>query len=201
MILSDEGIRRALKSGEIEIDPTPETDHYSPSAVDILLGPASTFRRWKNEAIKAQGITVILDLSLQNYGITAGHYAETVTAEHDGSIILPPYGTVPQVMLCQTLQRIHLKPESKLAARVEGRSSFARLGLMVHMTAPTIHAGFNATITLEMVNHGPFHLKLVPQTTRICQFIFERLESIPEMAIATAFQGQTTPLGNTKTGP
>ena len=42
---------------------------------------------------------------------------------------------------------------------------------MVHLTAPTIHAGFNGTITeddLEMVNHGPFHLKFVPSQTRVC---------------------------------
>ncbi|MDO8794033.1 MAG: hypothetical protein Q7J25_05380 [Vicinamibacterales bacterium] len=48
------------------------------------------------------------------------------------------------------------------------RSSLARLGLMVHLTAPTIHAGFNGNITLEVINHGPFHLKLVPKTIEAC---------------------------------
>ena len=195
MVLSDEGIRRALASGELEISPPPEKDHYSPSAVDIILGPASTFRRWKREAINAKGVTVTLDLSEQSYVSTAQHYAESVKEEADGSIVLPPYEKTPQVMLCQTLQKIHLKLESKLAARVEGRSSLARLGLMVHMTAPTIHATFNATITLEMVNLGPFHLKLVPLKTRICQFIIERLESVPEQPLVSAFQGQTDPTG------
>lgn len=196
MILSDEGIRRALELGELEISPAPEKDHYSPSAVDILLGPASSFVRWKRSAIMAKGVTVTLDLSEQNYVVTAQHYTEPVRPEADGTIILPPYQTEPQVMLCQTLQRIHLEPESKLAARVEGRSSMARLGLMVHMTAPTIHATFNATITLEMVNHGPFHLKLVPLKTRICQFIIERLETVPNNALVSPFQGQTNPTGN-----
>jgi dCTP deaminase len=66
---------------------------------------------------------------------------------------------------------------------------------MVHLTAPTIHSGFNTTITLEMMNHGPFYLKLVPFKTPICQFIFERLETAAGMTINTDFQGQTSPIG------
>jgi len=66
---------------------------------------------------------------------------------------------------------------------------------MVHITAPTVHAGWNGRITLEMVNLGPFHLKLVPGKIRICQLIIERLESDPAMNIATDFQDQTKPSG------
>ncbi|HEX5474863.1 MAG TPA: dCTP deaminase [Vicinamibacterales bacterium] len=195
MILSDEGIRRALSEGLIEIDPVPVSEQYSTSAVDIVLGAASTFRCWNLGALNAPGVDVTLNLSEQNYGLTAKHYSIPVQAENDGTIVLPPYRRVCQVMLCQTRERVYLKPESLLAARVEGKSSLARLGLMVHMTAPTIHAGFNATITLEMVNHGPFSLKLVPLKTRICQFIFERLETEPRAQISTQFQGQTSPEG------
>ena len=65
----------------------------------------------------------------------------------------------------------------------------------VHLTAPTIHAGFEGFITLEMVNHGPFFLRLVPDRTRICQLIFERLGETPSGAIATNFQGQVDPAG------
>jgi dCTP deaminase len=98
-------------------------------------------------------------------------------------------------MLAITRERVHLKIDSRVAARVEGRSSLARLGLMLHITAPTVHAGWNGHITLEMVNLGPFHLKLVPEKTRICQLIIERLESDPGMDIAADFQGQTKPSG------
>ena len=66
---------------------------------------------------------------------------------------------------------------------------------MVHLTAPTIHAGFEGNITLEMVNHSPFHLRLVPDRTRICQLIFERLGELPSGLISTGFQGQTDPAG------
>lgn len=195
MILSDEGIRAALASKEIEIDPVPSEDQYATSAVDIFLGSIQTFRVWNRQACTAKGVYVVLNLAEQEYAQTAAQYLMAPTHEADGTVILPPYEKVPQVMLAQTRERIHLKPESRLAARVEGRSSLARLGLMVHLTAPTIHAGFNATITLEMVNNGPFYLKLVPDQTRICQFIFERLETAPKTTLATAFQGQTSPSG------
>jgi dCTP deaminase len=66
---------------------------------------------------------------------------------------------------------------------------------MVHLTAPTIHAGFRGPITLEMANLGLFHLKLTPNKTAICQLIFERLESPPAGDIRTQFQDQATPTG------
>ena len=196
MILSDNGIKHALASGQIEIDPPPEKVHYSPSAVDILLGDASTFRRWPTTLGTTPGLRLVLDLAEQQSAVTARNYLESVNPESDGSILLPPYAIEPRILLCQTLQRIHLKSESKLAARVEGRSGVARLGLMVHLTAPTIHATFNATITLEMVNHGPFYLKLVPRRTIICQFVFERLETVPDAPLDSAFQSQTNPTGS-----
>ena len=169
MILSDEGIRNALARGEIEIDPPPKPDQYQTSAVDIFLG--DSFRIWDLPKFNVPGVRVELNLAQQRFVETAAVYSCDAPREGDGSVILPPWAVVAQVMLCQTRERIHLKPESRLAARVEGRSSLARLGLMVHLTAPTIHAGFNATITLELINNGPFFLRLIPTKTRICQFI------------------------------
>ena len=97
-------------------------------------------------------------------------------------------GKQPGHILAQTREKIKSNPQARLAARVEGRSSLARIGLIVHLTAPTIHAGFEGNITLEIINFGPFHLRLVPRETRICQLIFERLESDFEGDINTKFQ-------------
>jgi dCTP deaminase len=101
-------------------------------------------------------------------------------------------------MLAITRERVHLNKSYKLAARVEGRSSLARIRIIVHLTAPTIQAGFNGKITLEMINFSPFYLKRVPNKTRICQLIVEQLESEPTLEIATGFQGQTLPSGEKK---
>jgi dCTP deaminase len=191
MILSDAGIRAAIDTGQIEIEPRPV--EYSPSAVDLLLG--DEFQSWNADTLLVPGMSAVLDLAEQRFPLTAGAFLKDVPRERDGSVIFPPFRLQQSHMLAITRERVHLKIGSRVAARVEGRSSLARLGLMVHITAPTVHAGWNGRITLEMVNLGPFHLKLVPGKTRICQLIIERLESDPAMDIATDFQGQIKPSG------
>ena len=194
MILSDEGIRSALKTGQITIDPPPSSDRYQTSAIDCLLG--DSFKVWDLETLaNTTGFKAELDLSQQKFAETVRKFSKDAIRQSDGGVVLPPYRVVPQVMLCQTHEYISLNPESLLAARVEGRSSLARLGVMVHLTAPTIHAGFSGIITLELINHGPFYLRLVPNQTIICQLIFERLETVPEMKISTMFEGQKDPTG------
>jgi dCTP deaminase len=192
MILSDQGIKEAIKSGHIIINPTPLDEHYQPSAVDILLG--ESFKVWNFQLLKIKGFTPTLDLSQQKFADTS-KFAIDAELDKDGCFTLPPYAETPQVLLCQTLGPLTLTPESKLAARVEGRSGLARIGVMVHLTAPTIHASFSGNITLEVVNHGPFHLKFVPKKTLICQYIFERLETEPILKGSKSFQDQNTPIG------
>ena len=153
------------------------------------------FRCWDYEKLKVKGFTATLNLSEQDFLSVASAYLVPMKLEPDGSFIFPPYEERPMHVLGITRERVHLKAGSLLAGRVEGRSSMARYGLTVHLTAPTIHAGFNGQITLEMINYGPFTLKLVPSSTRICQLVFERLESPPLREIRTAFQGQTQPSG------
>jgi dUTPase len=75
-----------------------------------------------------------------------------------------------------------------LAGRVEGKSSYARCGLLIHFTAPTIHAGFSGTITLELCNLGPANISLYPGMP-ICQLIVEAVEGVP-FRNDSQFQGQ-----------
>lgn len=169
MILSNDGIRRALEQGALEISPTPSDTQYTTSAVDLFLG--DEFQVWDPRKLEVKGVTHVLDLSQQEFATTSRAYLVPAKKEDDGSVIFPPFRTHPWHMLAITRERIHLNRSFKLAARVEGRSSLARIGIIVHLTAPTIHAGFNGRIALEMINFSPFHLKLVPNQTRICQLI------------------------------
>jgi dCTP deaminase len=73
-----------------------------------------------------------------------------------------------KLVLAWTRERVDLDFKGKVAARVEGKSGLARIGLGVHVTAPAIHAGFPGTIQLELVNHGPLEIKLRPGMA-ICQ--------------------------------
>src|SRR5205823_3545513 len=109
----------------------------------------------------------------------------------DGVVVIPRN----RLVLVRTLEYIRLPIQGKLAARVEGRSKQARLGMMIHLTAPTIHAGFGGKIVLEIINHGPFHLEVMPNETKLCQLIFERVGAVPRRPGSVTFSEQTTPLG------
>ena len=93
------------------------------------------------------------------------------------------------MVLALTEERIVLPEMSRLAARVEGRSSLARLGLAVHLTAPIIHAGFRGRITLEITNQGTIPIRLRPGLI-ICQLVFEMVFGTPQAVMTGVFQDQ-----------
>jgi dCTP deaminase len=186
MIFSDRQIRRALQSGRIVVDPLPQEDQFAPSAVDLRVG--GEFRIWRMpEGYDGRPLR-LSEVNLSGFGA----WLEDLPAGEDGRVVIPP----GQFVLAKTHERISLPETARLAARVEGRSSFARLGLVVHMTAPTIHAGFDGHVVLEMMNFGPFPLEIDPGETRICQVIFEELGEDPSCAIRTVFQGQSDVIGS-----
>ncbi len=85
-------------------------------------------------------------------------YEAKIVDPHGGYALQPN-----TFILGQTLERVHLpirEGRPCYAARIEGRSSFARVGLIVHFTAPTIHAGFEGTIALEMINLAEYPISL-----------------------------------------
>jgi dCTP deaminase len=109
-----------------------------------------------------------------------------------------PYNLAPrQFVLGRTLERIALplptEGEKCLAARIEGKSSRARFGLLIHFTAPTVHPGFDGTLTLEMINLGDWPLILTPGMA-IAQLIVEEVKGLP-YSNPSQFQGQATAAG------
>ncbi len=123
--------------------------------------------------------------------------SEAVVIEPNRPFILEPN----QFVLGITLERvglpidapINLQTNCCLAARIEGKSSRARTGLLVHFTAPTVHPGWGGPLTLEMINLGPvpFVLKLAMP---IAQLIVEEVKGMPA-ASASQFQKQASPAG------
>jgi dCTP deaminase len=185
VILSDADIKRALADRRLIITPSPPAGNFSTTSLDLRVG--NEFKRWK-KAPRGMDITINLsDVRIPEYG----EYVEDVPADQDGLVAVPK----DTFLLAKTLETVRIPLTSKLAARVEGRSSFARLGLAVHITAPTVHAGFEGPIVLEIKNLGPFTLKLEPGKTPICQMIFEKVSSQPEGPLLTDFQKQTGVLG------
>jgi dCTP deaminase len=99
-----------------------------------------------------------------------------------------------EFVLGVTLEKVKLADD--LVARVEGRSSLGRLGIIVHSTAGFIDAGFEGTITLEITNINRMPVALYPGM-RVCQLAFEQMTSaaeIPYHAKASSkYQGQELP--------
>lgn len=189
MILCDHHIQRAIQSRRLIIDPVPAAHCYDSTSVNLRVG--DDFHVWK-DALKASGThhgIRIDDIALEDLI----DFTDRLPVNAKGLLAIPP-GTF---VLVRTLEHVALPPQSKLAARVEGRSKLARLGMSIHITAPTIHAGFSGRITLEILNHGPFELLITPNETRLCQLIIEEVSGIPKSG-AGSFTRQSTPLGTPK---
>ena len=190
MILSDGEIQEALKQKKILIDPLPRNDQYTTSALDLHMADELWELRTPEELASEEpaGVErgIVVDLMKVDIRDLLQRYAKPVPRESNGSFIIQP----AKFLLSQTLEFIDLPRKSKIAARVEGRSTLARLGLVVHMTAPTIHCGFEGTITLEMYNFGTYPLRVFPGTLAICQLIFEKLTRVPKGPVRTKYLRQ-----------
>jgi dCTP deaminase len=79
-----------------------------------------------------------------------------------------------------------------LAARLEGKSSLARLGLMIHFTSGHIAPGFDGIIILEILNHSHNIIALMPRML-VGQLIFEKLSMLPSKAYSGRYRGQLQP--------
>jgi dCTP deaminase len=187
MIYSDREIEKALNDGRLLIDPSPEAGQFDSTSVNLRVG--DDFLTWKR-ALKAKGTTHAIDLDHIDLSEIID-LTDPLPPNSDGNVLIPPGAFV----LVRTLEHVTFPIKSRLAARVEGRSKQARLGLTAHITAPIIHAGFSGKITLEIVNHGPFELRVRPRETRLCQLIIEEVKGIPHRGGSAVFSQQATPLG------
>lgn len=179
MIYSKQNIRDALHSGYLVIDPEPELHTFDTSAVDLRLG-----RRFYVFNTPTPGSQVLVTVDEANPEAVASQYGTVREVPNGEYLDLPPGGFV----LASTLERVEMPLD--LAARVEGKSSIARLGLSIHQTAPTIHADFRGTIRLEISNIGPFICRLKPGI-RICQLIIEELKDPAPEPLQSRFQNQS----------
>ena len=132
MILSDVDLRKAIAVGRIGIDPFDETA-IQPSSIDVRVD--SLFRVFRNHT--AGVIDVKQDMS---------DLTELVEIPADGVFMLHP----GEFVLGSTLERVTVPDD--LVARIDGKSSLGRLGLLIHSTAGFVDPGFDGHITLELAN-------------------------------------------------
>jgi len=160
VILSDRDIKKYIEEGKIKIHPLPD--------FEIQLGPASLDVRLDN-IFRVFNHTQIPYIDPKNKS-TFENLTEVVKVEENKPFVLQP----GQFILASTLEEVELPDD--IGARIEGRSSWGRLGIIVHSTAGYIDPGFKGKITLEMSNIGMLPVLLYPGM-RICQLSFEKLSS------------------------
>ena len=178
MIFTDREIQIALKQGQLIINPPPAPDAYSSTSVDLTLG--DTFATWQPKP----GAPI-------RPGTPGFKYADFLSTQKTTNAQM--FSFEPRsFVLAWTKEFVAIPVHSRLAARVEGKSSLARLGIAIHLTAPTVHCGFKGNIQLEMHNCGPNQI-ILDAGMRICQLIFEQTVGTPDAGYHGLFLGQTPP--------
>jgi dCTP deaminase len=177
MVLSDRDIRAEIEAGRIIIDPY-TADAVQPSSVDLHLD--RRFRVFKNSRYP------YIDVRAEQPELT-----ELVEIAGDDPFILHP----GEFVLGSTLERVALPND--LVARLEGKSSLGRLGLLIHSTAGYVDPGWDGNLTLELSNVANLPITLY-DGMKIGQISFQRLSSAVEVAygderIGSRYRGQRDP--------
>ncbi len=155
MILSDNGIKKMLKEGKISITPLDERQ-IGPASVDLTLSDEWLF--FKDEY--SREIVDLRDTGFQS----------AFDMKRAKEITLKP----GELCLGKTVERIKLPDD--IMGRLEGRSRYARMGVIIHTTSALVQPGSDNRQVLEIVNLAPFPIKL-HAGMRVSQVVFERLES------------------------
>ena len=178
MLLSDRDLRAVIKAGRIVVDPfTPEL--VQPASIDVRLGD-------EFQVFDTHGHTHI-DPSMPQQGLTS------LVAVPDGE----PFVLHPgEFVLGTTMERVGV--DATLAARLDGKSTLARLGLVVHSTAGFIDPGFSGHVTLELSNVANLPITLWPGMLvgQLCVLALSSPAEVPYgPERGSHYQGQRGPTG------
>jgi len=177
VILSDVELRKAVAAGRIGIEPFDESA-IQPSSIDVRVD--SLFRVFRNHTAG------VIDVKQDMSGL-----AELVEIPDDGVFMLHP----GEFVLGSTLERVTVPDD--LVARIDGKSSLGRLGLLIHSTAGFVDPGWDGNITLELANVASLPITIYPGM-RIGQLSFMHMTSPAERpygkgAHGSKYHGQRGP--------
>ena len=177
MLLSDRDIRAEIDGGRVALAPY-DPSMIQPSSVDVRVD--RTFRVFHNARHP------YIDVRKEQPDLT-----ELVTVPEDEPFILHP----GEFVLGQTLERVRLPDD--IVARLEGKSSLGRLGLLIHSTAGFVDSGFEGNLTLELSNVANLPVTIY-YGMPIGQISFMRMDSPVERPYGSGeagskYQGQAEP--------
>ena len=157
MTYSDKDLKKIIKQGKLGFNPALNADQIGPASIDLKL--AGEFKVFRTDKFS------LLDTKKP----LPEHFMQTITLEKDEPFIIHPGSFI----LASTIE--YIKVPSDLVVNVEGKSSLARMGILVH-TAGFIDPGFEGTITLEISNQSNIAVALYAGMY-ICQIAVSPLTS------------------------
>jgi dCTP deaminase len=177
MVLSDRTIHEEIAAGRIGIDPLGE-DCVQPSSVDLHVD--RYFRLFRNHTQR------VIDVREDQEDLT-----ELVDVGAEDPLVLHP----GEFVLGSTVERVRLPDD--LVARLEGKSSLGRLGLLIHSTAGFVDAGWDGHLTLELSNVANLPITVYPGM-KIGQISFLRMTTPADRpygssGLGSKYQGQWGP--------
>lgn len=180
MILSDKTISEKLEAGDIAIEPL-APGALQPSSVDLRLD--KKFLVFQNHGMG------VIDVKQNLESLTS-----PVEIEEGEAFILHP----GEFVLGCTLERVKLPDD--LVARLEGKSSLGRLGLLIHSTAGFVDAGWDGQLTLELSNVATLPITLYPDM-KIGQISFIQMTTPADVAygsseLGSKYQNQKGPIAS-----
>ena len=210
MFLSDRDLLQAIENEKLIVEPRPEK--IDSTSIDLHLGSIENAKIWDIEAFKADmGCAGHKrpELHIGQYKI--GQFGDKYTVAppefkngHDHlvmrrghEIIVRPFG----FLLWMTREKVGTpKKNADLICFVEGKSTKARAGMVVHLTSPNVHSTWIGNIVLEIVNFGPFDL-VFHEGDAVAQLTVCRISSPPGKGVegTSLTNGQTEVSG--KHGP
>ncbi|MBL4847743.1 MAG: hypothetical protein JKY65_19685 [Planctomycetes bacterium] len=212
MYLSDGDLQAAIERGELICDPRPNS--IDPTSIDLHLGALGTAKVWDIERYRrtceGQGLAgpeLRLGTSrsrafgddwlvpIPEFDARKDKAEQPVFLRNGVEVVVQPRG----FLLWQTHEKVGTPEEgASLICFVNSKSMKARTGLVVHLTAPTIHTSWKGTVTLEIANLGPFDFVLTPGDA-VAQLTVARVQSVPKMTMREAGSvtyGQTEASGS-----
>lgn len=164
MILSDADIKKNIQDGVIKINPFPNfEEQLGPCSLDLHLG--NSFKIFKMSRYSF--------IDLKN-GANIDGMMEEIVVKEGGSFIIQPHDFVVAV------SKEDIELPAHIMGRLDGRSSLARLGLVIHVTAARFDPGFRGKAVMELGNLGTVPIVLY-SGMRICAMTFESISAPSEV--------------------
>ena len=155
-VLSHDEIIKLLGSGKLKISPL-DKEQIGPGSIDLKLGYVFRIFKKVNEVVTVDDSTDYRKLTHE------------IRIKKGESFLIQPGELVHGI----TLEKVSL-PQN-ISARIDGRSRFARLGLLTHVSSGFMQPGTTGKVVLEMANLSPIALAIRPET-KICQIVLEELK-------------------------